>query len=61
VLAANQAAKVPFTYTFTAEDASQVTVNFKVVVTLQDENGYTITDALPADNTAISLPVRMRK
>jgi hypothetical protein len=59
--APRQYTKVSFDYTFTQEDANLGTVNFKAVATIVDENGNQVRDALSADNTAISLPVRVRK
>lgn len=59
--APRQFTKVSFDYTFTQEDANLGTVNFKGVATIVDENGNQVRDALSADNTAISLPVRVRK
>jgi len=53
---ANRTTDVTFSYTFTAQDASLGKVTFKAVATLIDAR-----DALPADNEAISPPVRVTR
>jgi len=59
----NQPVRFAFSYTFTKEDATVGKVTFKAVATIMGstyEYEYEKRDALPADNTAISVPVRVR-
>jgi PKD repeat protein len=50
----NRTTDFPFGYTFTSDDAKIGKVTFKAVATIQNAR-----DALPADNAAISLPVKV--
>ncbi|MFN8469803.1 MAG: PKD domain-containing protein [Caldilineaceae bacterium] len=54
VRSANRTTPFDFTYTFSAADAQQGTMTFKVEATLIDHF-----DALQGDNTAISLPIKV--
>jgi hypothetical protein len=51
---ANRTTAFDFTYTFTNADAGVGKVTFKVVALIEGRS-----DVLPADNTAISLPVKV--
>jgi PKD repeat protein len=54
VKTANRSTPFDFSYTFTAEDAAVGKVTFKAVATIVGPR-----DAAPADNEAISLPIRV--
>ncbi len=54
-IAKNKTVNVVFTYTFTATDALVGKVTFRAIATLT-----TARDALPADNEAISPPVKVK-
>jgi hypothetical protein len=51
---ANRTTDFKFSYTFDNDDGKFGKVTFKAVVTINDAR-----DALPADNTAISLPTKV--
>ncbi len=56
VRSGNRTTDFNFSYTFTSEDAKIGKVTFKAVATIQDAR-----DALPADNEAISQPVKVSR